>query len=290
MMASRLIPLCIMVLLLPVYLYSLSMTATERKRMPQESEISLLLPASILKITALEFDGVAADFLFLKALTFYGGTTARPERPRIKKQEWLWIYDVLNASTDLDPYFLDPYYFANATLTWEAGMVKEVNALLAKGSSHRQWDWTIPFYMGFNEFYFLKDYDKASEYLMQGAARPDADPILATFAVRLAYKGDRTKIAIAFIQETLEKTKDGPTRKELEARLAALREIFALEQAVEAYLRKFGQLPSDLKELQEKRILARIPQDPYGGEFYLDKDGTVKTTSDMFFVPKKQAH
>lgn len=288
MIVRRLFPIVIVILLVPAYLFSLSMTATQRKMLPQRGEISYVLPSPLLKITALEFHGLAADFLFLKALTFYGGTLERTERPRIKEGEWRWMYDVLNAATDLDPYFYDPYYFANSNFTWEAHMVKEANTLLAKGNRYREWDWTIPFYMGFNEFYFLHDNAKASEYLMQGAKRPDADPILATLAVRMAYRGNRTEIAIAFLQETLEKTKDKNTRKELGMRLEVLQGAFALERAVEAYKNKFGKLPHDLKELPAKGFIAHIPADPYGGEFYIDKDGSVKTSSDLYSVRKAQ--
>jgi hypothetical protein len=281
MTVHRLYPVIAVILLLPVYFFSLSTTASQRKILPQDSGTSYILPSPILKITALEFDGLAADFLFLKALTFYGGTLERKERPRIKEQEWRWMYDVLNASTDLDPYFFDPYYFANANLTWEAHMTKETNTLLAKGNRYREWDWTIPFFMGFNEFYFLKDNAKASEYFMEGAKRPDAPSLLTTLAVRMAYKGNRTKIAIVFIQETLKETKDKTTRKELEIRLETLRGVFALEQAIEVYQDKHGKLPRDLKELQDRGIIAHIPAEPYGGEFYIDKDGSVKTSSDM---------
>ena len=196
------------------------------------------------------------------------------------------MYDVLNASTDLDPYFLDPYYFANANFTWEARMAKETNTLLSKGSRYREWDWMLPFFMGFNEFYFLHDNALASEYLMEAAKRPDAPPMMETLAVRLAYKGNRTKIAIVFIQETLKKTKDKITRKDLEIRLEILQDVLALEQAMEVYRGKYGKLPLDLKQLQARGIIAHIPKDPYGGEFFIDKDGSVKTTSDMFVVTK----
>jgi hypothetical protein len=287
MTMRRLLPGIIAILLLPAYLFSLSAVESQRRMLPQDADVSYVLPSPILKITALEFHGLAADFLFLKALTFYGGTVDRKERPRIKEQEWRWMYDVLDASTDLDPYFFDPYYFANANFTWEAHRVKETNALLAKGSRYREWDWTIPFFMGFNEFYFLHDNAKASEYLMEGAKRPDADPILAALAVRMAYKGNRTEIAIAFLQETLEKTKDKNARKELGMRLEVLQGVLALERAVEAYKSTFGKPPHDLKDLPAKGFIARIPVDPYGGEFYLDEDGSVKTTSDLYSVRKK---
>ena len=283
----RFLPIITAILLLPVFLYSLSMSAYQRKLLPKTEGTSYILPARLLKITALEFDGLASDFLFFKALTFFGETLERAERPRVKEAEWGWIMTVLDASTDLDPYFYDPYYFANCILTWDAQMPKETNVLLAKGSRYRDWDWTIPYYMGFNEFFFLQNNAKASEYLMEGAKKPGAPEFMAALAVRMAYKGDRTRIAIAFVQETLKKTKDKMLVKELSKRLEVLRSILFLEQNLGVYREKYGALPRDLKELQQRGVISHIPVDPYNGEFYINSDGSVKSTSDMFVKQKK---
>lgn len=277
----RFIPILTVVLLVPVFLYSLSMSAYQRKMQPKADGVSYVIPAPLLKITALEFDGLVSDFLFFKALTFYGETMERTEQPRVKEGEWEWIAAVLDASTDLDPYFLDPYYFANSILTWDARMPETTNRLLVKGSYYRDWDWLMPFFIGFNEFYFLDNNAKAAEYMMEASKRPDAPPILTTLSTRLAYKGNRTKIAIAFILESLKGTKDKVLRKELETRLKALRAILVLEQGVEAYSRKNGRPPVDLRELLSSGIIDRIPRDPYGGTFFIADDGTVKTTSDL---------
>jgi len=142
------------------------------------------------------------------------------------------------------------------------------------------------FFMGFNEFYFLNDNATASEYLMQGSKRPDAPSMLQSLAVRLAYKGDRTKLAIAFIQESLKTTKDESIRKEFEIRKKFLQGVLELEQAVEGYQKKYGMFPPDLKALRDRGVIARIPSDPYGGTFYLTTDGSVKSTSNMFYVKK----
>jgi hypothetical protein len=279
---KRIVPIAILLFLLPLYLFSLSTVALQRKALSANTdEVSYVLPPALLKITSLEFDGLAADFLFLKALGFFGGTFARTERPRVKEAEWRWMFNVLDAATELDPWFYDPYYFANCNFTWEANKAKEANTLLAKGSRARDWDWTIPFYMGFNEFYFLHDNAKASEYLMQGARRPDADPILSTLAVRLAYKASRSEVAIIFLRETMDKTKDKITRRELELNLKSLEGVYSLEQAVNSFTTRFGRQPATIDELLSRGIIGRLPEDPYHGKYYIDKDGSVKATSDM---------
>jgi competence protein ComGC len=135
--------------------------------------------------------------------------------------------------------------------------------------------------MGFNEFYFLHDNAKASEYLMQSSKKPGAAPILASLATRLAYKASRTEIAIMFLQQTIEGTKDKIERESLEKRLKALQRVFILEKAVTAYKMNSGRIPVSLNDLLSQGVLKRLPKDPYGGEFFIDKDGTVKTTSDL---------
>lgn len=279
---QRALPIILILLLFPVHVFFIvSKVAEGKKLLPKGEDTSYVLPSPILKIMSLEFDGLASDYTFLKALVFFGSTFERKERPRLKEWEWRWMYNILNASTDLDPYFLDPYYVAQAHLTWEGNMVRETNTLLEKGSRFRDWDWTLLFYAGFNSFYFLHEDAKASEYLMEASKRPDASPMLASLATRLAYKVKKTENAIIFLQEILSRTDDENTKKMYEMRLNALKAIFFLERAAAAYQERFKKQPENLDDLTAKNVIREIPKDPYGGKFYIDKDGSIKTTSEL---------
>ena len=195
-----------------------------------------------------------------------------------KKWEWRWIHDTLNASTDLDPYFYDPYYFGEAQLTWGANMIKEANTLLDKGSKYRDWDWMLPFFIGFNHFYFLQENDKASEYLMTASKRPGGSSMFASLATRLAYKGQRTENAILFIEQMLKEEKNESVREEFETRLEALKGILLLERSVIVYKDRFGIAPFSLNDLITAGIFAKLPEDPYGGEFYIALESLLHKT------------
>lgn len=277
----RVLPIILILLLFPVHVSIISKVTEAKKLLPKGEDTSYVLPSPILKIMALEFDGLASDYTFLKALVFFGSTLERQERPRLKEWEWRWMYNILNASTDLDPYFLDPYYVAEAQLTWEGNMVRETNTLLEKGSRYRDWDWMLLFYAGFNSFYFLHEDAKASEYLMEASKRPGAGPMLASLATRLAYKGKKTENGIIFLQEMIKRTEDESIRKQYETRLNALKVILFLERAAAVYQDSFKKQPERLDELIAKGIITAIPKDPYGGKFYIDKDGSIKTTSEL---------
>ncbi len=248
-----------------------------------------VLPAPILKVVALDYKGVVSDFLFIKGIVFIGGSTKQtgkgPVEIQLNDTQWRSFYSVMDVTTDLDPYFQDPYYLTNAFLTWDAGMVQETNTLLNKGIRYRDWDWTLPFFAGFNSFYFLQQNERASEYLMEASRRPGASPILVSLASKLAFKANKTANSILFLEEMINKTEDEATKKIFETRIDAYRSILALEKATDLYRQRFKKSPMNLDELVNKKILVAIPKDPYGGKFYIDSQGAIKTTSESLLVP-----
>lgn len=241
------------------------------------SRLDYVLPGPIVRITALEFDGLASDLMFLKATTLYGERVYK--RMRITPHEWDRLTEVLAVATDLDPVFLDPYHFAEMVLTWDAGRVADANRLLEKGIRYRPSDWVIPFYLGFNHFYFLHDSAKGSEYLMRASQLPDSHRFIGLLASRLSTEAGRTEAAVTFLQELAETTPDTALRKKLEQRREALMAIAVIERAVTIYREQSGKVPERLDQLVEVRILKALPNDPYGGRFFLDAEGRVQTTS-----------
>jgi hypothetical protein len=206
----------------------------------------------------------------------------------MKPEEWQWFDKILSVSTDLDPYFLDPYVFANANMTWEGGMISETNTLLEKGTQYRDWDWMLPFFAGFNSFFFLHDNAKAAEYLMTASRRPGPSEQLASFAARLAYKDKKTENAILFLEAIEKKTEDKRLKKEYETRIRALQARLILERSVSAYKEKFNRTPVSLQRMIENGILKEIPRDPYGGKFSIGPDGEITCTSDYLLMPKQR--
>jgi hypothetical protein len=278
-MRSLLIATLVLALALAANAVAITKVSRERDALRKEEGTGLLFPSSIAKIIALEYKGLVADALFSRAHTFYGGKLMRNED--LSEEEWSWIYKSADIATDLDPYFLDPYYFGAVNLAWEANRVKEANTLLEKALRYRKWDWTIPFYLGFNHFYFLQDNEKASEYLMEASRRPGSSSLMVDLAVKLSYKVKRTENAIIFLENILKRTDDEKLRHEYETRLLALRRLLYLENGVAFYREKFGKTPHGLEELIQRKIINEIPADPYGGIFQLDAQGRVSSTSNF---------
>jgi hypothetical protein len=278
----------LLAILVTLHILLLGKISNEEKILPSDAGGGFILPSPVLKITSFEFKGIVSDLLFIKAMVFMGSTYERTEKPRIKPEEWQWMDKVLTASTDLDPYFIDPYYLANAHLTWDGGMIRETNVLLEKGTRYRDWDWLLPFYAGFNSFFFLQDNAKAAEFLGIASQRPGPSEQLLSLASRLSYKEKKTENAILFLEALAKKTEDERLKKEYETRILALQARLILERSVSAYKEKFNRAPDSLQRLLEKGILKEIPKDPYGGIFSISPEGEILCTSDYLLMPKQR--
>lgn len=270
----------LLVFLTTAHVFCLGKVTEGFKLLPKGEDSAFMIPAPILKIATLDFHAIASDYLFLNSLVFVGSTFNREERPRVKPWEWKWLYCALDASASLDPYFLDPYYFASG-LTWDSLMIEETNHLLEKGSKYRDWDSSLPFYIGFNYFYFLQDNLNARKWLLEASRRPDAPSLYASLANRLSYEKKRTENAISFLEELSSRTEDEELKNKYEERLNFLRQVLKVENAVEAYKKKFGRTPADIHALIRAGMLHEIPADLYGGQLYLDFNGMVKSTSEL---------
>lgn len=283
-MRSLLVPLSLLLLALGGVRLAIPRAAAEREALRRTDGVGTVLPSFLYRVIGLEFKGLLADSLFARAISFYGGKVLREEK--LSAEEWDWLYRSVDAATDLDPWFYDPYLFGAMTLAWEANRVDLANALLEKALARREWDWSIPFYLGFNHFYFLQDNQQAAVYLMQASERPGGGGVLAQLATRLLYQEKKTENAVIFLREIIRKTEDERTRTIYQLRLDALENILLLERAVAAFRERFGALPANLSALVTAGMLREIPHDPYGGAFFLDERGDIKTTSELRFQYK----
>jgi tetratricopeptide (TPR) repeat protein len=175
---------------------------------------------------------------------------------------------------------------AQAVLPWEAGLVKPTIQLLEYGFRHRDWDWYLPLFLSFDYAYFLRDYERAGHYMAKTAELNPGVAYFYTLAARYFYEAGRTALALAYLGELIPQERNEQIRKQMIMRAEALKGILVLEEAVAGFRERYHRIPKDLKELEHAGLLERTPTDPYGGEFYLDGEGRVRTTSKLAYRRK----
>jgi tetratricopeptide (TPR) repeat protein len=248
-----------------------------RDAKPAEARLGFFPPAPVIKALSADQYQFVSQVISLQCL-FYFGTLVEQQVQRPDLQR---IHQALYTSTRLDPYNMDAYYFAQAVLTWETNMIPQVIDLLEYGFAHRSWDWYLPFFLSFDYAYFLRDYKKAGEYLAQVAKLKPEVNWYATLAARYFYEGGSTALALAYLKEIIPTARNEAIKRRMMTRAEALEKILKIEQAIVAYRKRFQRDPKELGDLVNGGVLDLVPEDPYGGSFYLDKTGRVRTTSKL---------
>ncbi len=180
----------------------------------------------------------------------------------------------------LNPRQEDNSYIAAAILPWW-GQVDEAQFILDRATKSRDWDFMPPFYQGFNEYYFNKNYEQAADLVQLSASRTEGvnRESFKAVAAKWISMGDDPRAAIGVIAALKDASYDPQIQRLLQGRIDRLKILLALRQAAGRYQQERGESISSLEQLVSAGYLEGIPNDPFGYGFHLDSDGLVQFNS-----------
>lgn len=222
---------------------------------------------------------VTSAYLVMKVLTYFGGLG--PETNAKNPPDYYGMFKILQGALVLDPYNLDGYYFLQSIIAWDANQAIAVNKILEEGMKYRNWDYMLPFFAAFNHSYFLHDF-KTSAKFYQKAGELSGDSLFISIAGRYLYETKQTEQAILYLKTMVITSKKDTVKKSLQQRLDALIAVRKIELAIESYKSRHQELPETLDTLVNEGFIKSIPVDPYGGTFFIDMAGTVRTSSNLY--------
>lgn len=243
-------------------------------------------PAWSLKIMALGQRQAMAELLFTR-LMFYNEALRESEDKEVDPALILKVTDI---ATELDPYNMDCYYFAQALLGDLSQYVAAFNRILERGMKYRKNDFYLPWFIGVNYYFTLDDPARAAPYFAETARRKPDSRLFSTFASRVFYEGDETRQAVVFLKLMLAQARYPALKNKIRIRLKAMETVLFLERALRQYRRQTGEYANGLDDLVRAGILKAIPPDPYGGKFYLAGERRVRTTSSFSFAGTGKHH
>lgn len=252
------------------------------KNKPFLEKVGYTPSPDVLKFLSADQHGFAAASIILKVVIYYGGLVEQARKKVSITPEYPQMQHAIGTAVKLDPYNMDAYYFDQAIMVWGAGQVEATNELLEYGMNYRTWDFFLPYFAGFNYAYFLKDYTNAAKYYKQ-VADLTGDSFIMSLSSRYMYESGRTDTAIDYLSLMLKGASNEAIRTSLGTRLLAFERVRAIELAFDGFNRRFRRHPRSVEELVQKGYLKKVPIDPYGGEFYIDKEGKVGSTSKFAF-------
>lgn len=257
------------------------------RQKPFVEKLGVLPKAEFLRLVSADQKQLVGEALTLDVLMYFGGVVAKDRAKLSLPPDYKAMSRLLHASVKLDPYNMDPYYFGQSILVWDVNQIKVADELLDYGMKYRTWDWYLPFFAGFNHAYFLKDYPAAAKYYMR-AGEISGNSLFINLAGRYLNDSGQNDLALVYLSTMIKGAKNQAVRETLATRFKALEAVNIINRARDAYRAAAGHLPDSLETLLGAGYLREIPKDPYGGKFYLDPDGTVRTTSKFAFPVKNK--
>jgi tetratricopeptide (TPR) repeat protein len=260
---------------------------TYLRNKPFVEKLGYVPSVTALKTVAADHKELMAALLVLKVLMYFGGLSEKTEGQVAVPPDYISMSRLLHGAVKLDPYNMDAYYFAQGFLTWDVKQYKLANDLLDYGMKYRTWDWYLPFFAGFNSAFFLKDYTAAAKYYQRAGELSGSD-LSRLLAGRYMQESGQTELAIVYLGAMEKGERNPAVKKNYQIRLKAFRETRRIEVARDRYRETRGTLPATVEQLVSGGFLSPPPRDPYGGQFYLETDGKVATTSKYAFSGVKK--
>jgi tetratricopeptide (TPR) repeat protein len=253
---------------------------------PFVEKLGYVPSVTALKTIAADHKELVAASLVLKVQMYFGGLIEKAENQFTIPPDYMSMSRLLHGAVKLDPYNMDSYYFAQGFLTWDVKQFKLANDLLDYGMKYRTWDWYLPFFAGFNSAFFLKDYAAAARYYQRAGELSGSD-LSRLLAGRYMQESGQTELAISYLSAMLKGEHNPALKKNYQIRLTAFLETRRVEVARDRYREALGAMPATIEQLVSGGFLSPPPRDPYGGQFYLETDGKVATTSRYAFAGGK---
>jgi tetratricopeptide (TPR) repeat protein len=262
-------------LLLAALLLAASGAVAHRIRVADDRpyDVAFVPSARTLRWLSLGHPTLAANLTWLRAVQYMGD-------PRADERGWDKLRPLVETVTDLDPKHGYAYQTTGVLLAG-AGLLADSNALLEKGVRNVPNRYILPFHRAVNAFMYAGDYAEAGRWFGIAARTPGAPARMREYVVAMYAKGNAAEAAISFLRRLEEEAQDDESRRAIghQIKRAILeRDAGQIEQAVDAWRALYGVAPLVPESLVVEGLLPAVPSDPFGGTYYLDAQGRVRST------------
>jgi hypothetical protein len=242
-----------------------------------------------LRRMALEYDALAADVYWIRAIQHYGGDRLAGTG----KRKYELLYPLLDIATSLDPYFNIAYRFGAIFLSegypGGPGRPDQAIALLRKGIGAQPTKWQYYHDIAFVHYWQLRDMEGAARWFRLAASQPGApnwlEPVGATMLIQ---GGDRA--SARFLLQQILKSEEAWLRRMAQRGLLQVDALDAIDR-IQQIVRRFPPPQGTSYSwdwLLHQRVIRMVPPDPTGTPFELDpQTGVVRVspTSELHPMP-----
>ena len=254
----------------------------------QFAEEQLYLGGATARRASLAFNGLAADWYWMRSLQYVGRKLVNYEDTHpdvqltdLKLLDLRLLPSLLRMSTTLDPQFMAPYEYGAVVLP--ALDDNEAISLLNSGIAANPNAWRLYQHLGYI-YWQRNDYETASNIYAAGARVAGVPPWMAAMGARMKGEGGSRRAAREMYLRLFEASEDEMVKRIVDKqvmRLDSLDERDLIRRILADYTARAGQCPSSWKDVAALLRSARLrvnaqtgaPIDPSGAPYQLSNKG-----------------
>lgn len=242
-------------LLLVFIAYGLLFQIHEQQLSKVQSQLSPALPAPIQEIVLGYLKEVGAEMLFIKTAAFWG----RNDLPKKHEEYAANLAQNFQVMTDIYPEFIDPYYLCQSSLSYiNYDSASSTNEILLKGVQSNPEDMILPFFRGFNFYYYMDQPKEAAAIFFDLASRPDAPTWFGHLAGVLSARGGDLYGGLMTLKAMLSTEEDEQMKERYQRSIMNFESAIKVHEATEKFFTKNGHYPQLLNNLIPE-FLVKMP-------------------------------
>jgi tetratricopeptide (TPR) repeat protein len=221
------------------------------------AEETLYVKGAAARRMSLAFNGIMADWYWMRSLQYVGRKALGQEKIRIDNLSELdlkLLAPLLDTAATLDPQFMAVYEYGAVVLPTVSDTDEDEAAisLLKKGIAANPDSWQLYQHLGYI-YWQRKDYSSAGEAYGAGAKLPNAPPWMKVMQASMQARGESPQLAREIYARMLQESDDAQVRAFAEYRLAqldSLDERALITRILKDYnARNAGRCPASWREL-----------------------------------------
>ncbi len=238
----------------------------------QFADEQLYLNGPAMKRLTLAFNGVAADWYWIRSLQYVGRKmvayedthTGTLDLNSLSYLDLRLLPALLRMTTTLDPQFLEPYYYG--ALILPTLNPDEAISLLNQGIAANPHEWRLYQHLGYI-YWQLGDYNKASDVYATGAKIPGVPPWMMAMSARMKAEGGASQAAREMYTHLSESSEDPNVKQMVKIqlmRLDSLEERDKIRHVLSDFKIRSGHCATSWKEISGPLPAAGLRIDTYG--------------------------
>jgi tetratricopeptide (TPR) repeat protein len=238
--------------------------ARQPATLASDTDDQLYLSGPTVKRVSLGFNGLAADWYWMRSLQYVGRKILKSgqglQLDNLGTLNLKLLAPLLDTATTLDPEFMEPYEYAAIVLP---GIdINEATRITKKGITANPNSWRLYQHLGYI-YWQQRDYEAARATYRDGAKIAGAPAWMEAMQARMAAEGGSRDTAREIYRRMFEQS-DDPKVKEMARRrllqLQSLDEGDALRRLMNGYKAQMGKCPAAWLELAPALRVCAAPR------------------------------